>query len=48
MRTVVVKVSIGLAITAIGMYGASNSVGTWKRNVASAAQKTRINDTNNL
>jgi hypothetical protein len=34
MRNVLVKVLIGLAITAIGMFGADNSIGTWKRNVA--------------
>jgi hypothetical protein len=34
MRSVLVKVFIGLAITSIGMFGADNSIGTWKRNVA--------------
>jgi hypothetical protein len=34
MRNIVVKLVIGVAITAIGMFGADNSIGTWKRNVA--------------
>ena len=34
MRSNLVKVFIGLAITSIGMFGADNSIGTWKRNVA--------------
>ena len=34
MRSVLVKVFIGLAITSIGMFGADNSIGTWKRNIA--------------
>jgi hypothetical protein len=34
MRNVVAKLVVGVAITAIGMYGADNSIGTWKRNVA--------------
>jgi hypothetical protein len=34
MRSILVKVFIGLAITSIGMFGADNSIGTWKRNVA--------------
>jgi len=34
MRNIVVKLVIGVAITAIGMFGADNSIGTWKGNVA--------------
>src|SRR5688572_3914510 len=34
MRHIVTKLLIGVAITAIGMFGADNSIGTWKRNVA--------------
>ena len=34
MRKIVAKLMIGLAIAAIGMFGADNSIGTWKRNVA--------------
>ena len=33
MRSVLVKVFISLAITSIGLFGADNSIGTWKRNV---------------
>ena len=34
MRSNVAKLVIGLAITAVGMFGADSSVGTWKLNVA--------------
>ena len=34
MRNIVAKLVIGTAITAIGMYGADNAVGTWKYNAA--------------
>jgi hypothetical protein len=34
MRNILVKVFIGLAITAIGMFGADNTLGTWKYNAA--------------
>src|SRR5205807_219946 len=34
MRNVVTKVVVGMAIAAIGMFGADNSIGTWKRNIA--------------
>ena len=34
MRNVLLKVFIGIAITSITMFGADNSIGTWKRNVA--------------
>ncbi len=34
MRNVTVKVLIGMAVTAIAMFGADNSIGTWKLNVA--------------
>ena len=33
MRNVVAKLVIGAAVTAIGMFGADNSIGTWKRNM---------------
>ena len=34
MRTIVAKLVIGVAITTIGAFGADNSIGTWKRNIA--------------
>ncbi len=34
MRNVLSRVFIGVAVTAIAMFGADNSIGTWKRNVA--------------
>jgi hypothetical protein len=34
MRRILARWVIGTAITAIGMFGADNSLGTWKRNVA--------------
>jgi len=34
MGNIVAQLVIGVAITAIGMFGADNSIGTWKRNVA--------------
>ena len=34
MRRIIAKLIIGVAITAIGMFGADNSIGTWKRDVA--------------
>lgn len=33
MRRIVAKLMIGVAITAIGLFGADNSIGTWKRNI---------------
>ncbi len=33
MRSIVTKLVIGATITVIGMFGADNSVGTWKRNI---------------
>jgi hypothetical protein len=33
MRNILGKLFIGMAITAIAMFGADNSIGTWKRNV---------------
>ena len=32
MRKVLARLAIGVAITAIGLFGADNSLGTWKRN----------------
>ena len=34
MRNIVAKLVIGLAITSIALFGADNSIGTWKMNVA--------------
>jgi hypothetical protein len=34
MQRIVAKLFIGVAITAVGLLGADNSLGTWKRNVA--------------
>ncbi len=34
MRNIVTKLVIGMAITAIGMFGADSSLGTWKFNAA--------------
>src|SRR5450756_410304 len=34
MRSMVAKMAIGVAITAIGMFGADSSAGTWKFNAA--------------
>src|ERR1017187_8613263 len=42
MRTVLVKVFIGLAITSIGMFGADNSIGTWKRNVEKSKSNPEV------
>jgi hypothetical protein len=33
MRNISAKVFIGMAITSIAMFGADNSIGTWKRNI---------------
>jgi hypothetical protein len=40
MRNIAAKLVIGVAITTIGMYGADNSIGTWKRNVAKSTSTT--------
>jgi hypothetical protein len=42
MRSVVAKLFIGMAITAIGMFGADSSLGTWKLNAA----KSKTTSTN--
>ena len=34
MRSLLLKLSVGLAITSIGLFAADNSIGTWKRNIA--------------
>src|SRR4030081_1413967 len=34
MRNVLAKTFIGLAITCLSLFGADNSIGIWKRNVA--------------
>jgi len=33
MRNVLLKVFMGVAITSVAMFGADNSIGTWKRNI---------------
>src|SRR5713226_3657805 len=33
MRRILARLVIGIAITAIGVFGADNSLGTWKRNI---------------
>jgi hypothetical protein len=33
MRNVVARLVVGVAITSIAMFGADNSIGTWKRNI---------------
>ena len=40
MRNIVAKLVIGIAITTIGMYGADNSIGTWKRNIEKSTSTT--------
>jgi hypothetical protein len=42
MRKVSSRVLIGVAVTAIAMFGADNSIGTWKRNVAKS-KSTPVN-----
>jgi hypothetical protein len=42
MRSSAVKLSVGVAITAIGMFGADSSLGTWKYNAA----KSKTTSTN--
>jgi hypothetical protein len=44
MRNIVAKLVIGVAITSIAMFGADNSIGTWKRNIAKS--KSTPQDTN--
>jgi hypothetical protein len=39
MQNVLLKAFIGLAITSIAMFGADNSIGTWKRNVEKSTSK---------
>ncbi len=46
MQRIAVRLFVGIAITAIGMFGADNSLGTWKRNVAKS--KTTPTTTNPL
>lgn len=42
MRRIVAKMIIGLAITAIGMFGADDSLGTWKRNIEKSKGSTPV------
>ena len=42
MRRVVAKLIIATAITAIGMFGADNSLGTWKRNIEKSKSATPV------
>ena len=44
MRNVVAKLVIGMAITAIGMFGADNSIGTWKRQAVKTKSGAPDND----
>jgi hypothetical protein len=44
MRNIIAKLVMGVAITTIGMYGADNSIGTWKRNVAKSTTTTPGNN----
>src|SRR4051812_31459974 len=44
MRRIVAKLVIGLTITAMGIFGADSSIGTWKRNIAKS--KSTPPDTN--
>ena len=41
MRNIIAKLMVGVAITAIGMYGADNSLGTWKRNIEKSKSSTQ-------
>jgi hypothetical protein len=36
------KLVIGLAVAAIGMFGADNSIGTWKRNIAKSKSSPAV------
>jgi hypothetical protein len=40
MRKILARLVIGVAITAIGVCGADNSLGTWKRNVTKSKSST--------
>src|SRR5882762_6247759 len=40
MRKILARLVIGVAITAIGVFGADNSLGTWKRNVTKSKSST--------
>jgi hypothetical protein len=42
MRNILSKVFIGMAITAIAMFGADNSIGTWKRNIEKSALRGNL------
>src|SRR2546430_11229840 len=42
MQRMLAQLVIGVAITAIGMFGADNSLGAWKRNVAKSKTSTPI------
>ena len=42
MRNVLLKVIICLAITSIAMFGADNSIGTWKRNVEKSKSNPEV------
>lgn len=42
MPNIVAKLVIGLAITAIGIFAADNSIGTWKRNIEKSKSKTPV------
>ena len=40
MRNVLRTLFVGLAISSIGLFGADNSIGTWKRNIAKSKSTT--------
>jgi hypothetical protein len=42
MHSIFAKLVMGVAITAIGVFGADNSLGTWKRNVTKSKTSTAI------
>src|SRR3954451_13771346 len=41
---ILARLAIGTAITAIGMFGADNSLGTWRRNIAKSKVNTPISN----
>jgi hypothetical protein len=40
MRNIITKLVLGVAITTIAMFGADNSLGTWKRNIEKSKTST--------
>ena len=39
MTNIVTRLVVGIAITAVGIFGADNSLGTWKRNIENTKYK---------